>query len=104
MEVFIGILALILSILFIIFCFKMALKPSRCPYCGKNLALVENDRVQIKQEKVSRLETHNYYNKQGKKTGSRECRVYGTRKYYQVNYYCKYCRKEIIRSEHFDIY
>ena len=58
----------------------------------------------IKKEQVSKLERHYSYNKKGERTGSRDVRVYGTCKTYEVEYLCKNCGKTTTKIESVDIY
>ena len=65
-----------------------------CESCKKNGALVEQNRVEIRREKCSKMEEHKTRNAKGEITGSREVRVYGTKITYSVTYRCKYCGYE----------
>ena len=98
MLLFVLILVIVGVILVIVGAFK------RCPHCRKAFALKEFDSTLINKGKTSKLERHYSYNKKGERTGSREVRVYGTRKTYEVNYMCKYCGKTTTKIESIDIY
>ena len=77
---------------------------SRCPHCRKAFALKEFRRTLVKKERVSKLETHNNYDKKGAVTSSRQVRVYGTRYTYSVEYYCKHCGQKTIKIKNEDNY
>ena len=87
-------LLLFLGVPFLIWLFVViiaAIINSTCPHCKRIFALWEITRDILKKEKISKLENHKRYDKNGRVTGSRDVRIYGTKITYNVLYLCKKC-------------
>lgn len=94
------ILVFLIAIIIII---MMAIRQARCPI-RKKIAFEEIDKQLIKEESVSKIEELKRRDKNGNVIGTRESRVYGTRKTYRTTYRCKNCNNITVKVETEDIY
>ena len=76
----------------------------RCPACKKYRALVQINKELTKSEPVSKIEELKRKDNRGNVIGTREHRIYGTRKYYRVTLRCKYCHEISVRADYEDTY
>ena len=99
-----GVIIVIVIVLGVLLSALAMYAETKCDACKKNGALVEQNRVEIRREKCSKMEEHRTRNAKGEVTGSREVRVYGTKITYSVTYRCKYCGYECQKVKHEEKY
>ena len=76
----------------------------RCPSCKQPNAMEKKEEKLISQESISKIEELKRKDKNGNVIGTKETRVYGVRKKYQVTRECRHCGYTDTVTETKDIY
>ena len=96
-------IGLIILGVIIVYC-VIRVKESSCPNCKKVFGVKEISRKCLREEPISKIEELKRYDKNRNVIGTKESRVYGVRKVYEVTYKCENCTHQWKSTDTEDIY